>query len=231
MRCRHCLRRLRVTLLSPAGIRATLGEIGDPRAVLPLIRALDDNQELRWSITEALGALRNAHTIEPLAAALNDPQNSRMVREGAIRALAAFKDPAAARHLAGRAHNGEAAAVRFLCTVALGATKDPQAMQALPRLLRNADPLVREGAVWGLGRCGLAGAGRELHSIIRNRTERRAIRCAAAVGLGALKDEVAVNQFCDAVNDESESTEVRQGMIAGLGLSGESAALHGSWPP
>jgi HEAT repeat protein len=75
------------------GVRQTaagaLGEIGDPRAVEPLIAALmrADKWEVHWSIVEALGKIGGPQAIEALERVLNDNHMDVGVREEASRAL------------------------------------------------------------------------------------------------------------------------------------------------
>ena len=58
-----------------------LGEIGDERALGPLLAALD-RSSLREPVLESLGKIGNANTIGPLIASLADPL--RIVREVSI---------------------------------------------------------------------------------------------------------------------------------------------------
>lgn len=63
-----------------------LGEIRDPRAVDPLIAALNDrNPEVREEAAEALGKIGDPRAVEPLTGLLGDPR--REVREKAEKAL------------------------------------------------------------------------------------------------------------------------------------------------
>jgi len=70
-----------------------LGEIGDKRAVEPLIQALKDvKADVRKSAAEALGKLRDRRATEPLIQALKDVK--RDVRGSATEALAKIGEPA-----------------------------------------------------------------------------------------------------------------------------------------
>jgi HEAT repeat protein len=63
-----------------------LGEIGDPRAVGPLIGKLKDPEaHVRWQAVEALGKINGPRAVAPLIAALKDADAD--VREGATDAL------------------------------------------------------------------------------------------------------------------------------------------------
>ena len=75
------------------GVASTLGAIGDPRAVEPLIAALDNGgapqaPETRTTIIEALATIGDLRAAEPLLAALKDKY--REIRQAAARALIAL---------------------------------------------------------------------------------------------------------------------------------------------
>ena len=72
------------------GVASTLGAIGDPRAVEPLIAALDNGgapqaPETRTTIIEALATIGDLRAVGPLLAALKDKY--REIRQAAARAL------------------------------------------------------------------------------------------------------------------------------------------------
>ena len=67
-----------------------LGEIGDPKAVEPLIAALKDpDDDVREAAAEALGRIGDPRAVDPLNAALNDPDHD--VRQEAEKALARLR--------------------------------------------------------------------------------------------------------------------------------------------
>jgi HEAT repeat protein len=71
---------------SPERAAAMLGRMGDPRALQPLIEALDHREvSVRMQAASALGELRQAAAVEPLFRATRD--HSRDVRSEAARAL------------------------------------------------------------------------------------------------------------------------------------------------
>lgn len=67
---------------SPGGEAAvSLGEIGDSRAVEPLIAALKNKgYTIRWKIVDALGKIRDRRAVELLIALLKDTNESDIVR-------------------------------------------------------------------------------------------------------------------------------------------------------
>ncbi|GAH55065.1 unnamed protein product [marine sediment metagenome] len=66
-----------------------LGEIGDPKAVEPLIIVLLKNQtsDVRVAAAQALGQIGDTRAVEPLIAILEDLAEETYVRENAIEAL------------------------------------------------------------------------------------------------------------------------------------------------
>ena len=74
------------------GVAGALGTIGDPRAVEPLIAALDDGSpqlsSVRTTIIEALSAIGDPRDVEPLLVAMYDEH--RETRQAAARALVAI---------------------------------------------------------------------------------------------------------------------------------------------
>lgn len=63
-----------------------LGDLGDRRAVEPLIQALnDEDEEVRWEAADALGKIRDERAVDPLIRALNDEHED--VRSSAAEAL------------------------------------------------------------------------------------------------------------------------------------------------
>ena len=68
---------------------SVLGEICDPGAVKPLIKALDDaDSDVRSNAAEALGRIGDSRAVEPLERALNNADSG--VRKSAATALRSF---------------------------------------------------------------------------------------------------------------------------------------------
>ncbi|HYM62284.1 MAG TPA: PilT/PilU family type 4a pilus ATPase [Thermoanaerobaculia bacterium] len=87
----------------------TLGRLKDPRGVEPLIAALAD-PELRWSAVEALGRIADARALPALGKMLGDPQPN--VRIEVMQALKHFKHPQVTQALKQIATNDTNRAVR-----------------------------------------------------------------------------------------------------------------------
>ncbi len=122
-----------------------LGQMGDTRALDPLITALrDEDTVVRTEAAAALGGLADRRAVEPLIRALYDAQWE--VRSNAALSLGALADPAAIPHLI-TLLDDPSVEVRFWTARTLG---DLSAAAALPALCRlaAADPgLTPEGSV------------------------------------------------------------------------------------
>lgn len=122
-----------------------LGQIGDTRAVKPLISSLlrDRRREVRKAAARSLGQLRDARAAEPLISALRD--RVLAVREAAIAALAGMGDSRVVPQLVDALNNramwrAYPAAARALMEIA---RRDPvpELRAALPILQRRARSL------------------------------------------------------------------------------------------
>ncbi len=121
-----------------------LGEMGNSRAVEPLITALKDRDGVvRWTAAVALSAIKDPKAVEPLIAALRD--ENRGVRGDAAWALAEIKDPRAVEPLI-HALEDEDASVRRAAAWILGELKDPKAVEPLIAALKDEDKYVRGAA-------------------------------------------------------------------------------------
>jgi hypothetical protein len=161
------------------GIIEALGEIGDPKAVDPLILLLEDrNNEVRWEAALALGEIGDLRAIAPLKEALKD--RDRYVRYGAAAALEKLGwSPASHEEYAlllngkqeweSLAEMGTAAigplsvsaidlepSVRIQAVKILGRIGDQQATPSLYRALRDADGRVRWEAVLAASKAGIS---------------------------------------------------------------------------
>ena len=94
----------------------TLGKIGDPRAVEPLISALGDEAVVRSAATSALGKIGDPRAVEPLISALGDEDEG--FRCEAAAALGEIGDPRAVEPLT-RALEDESEWVRETAAEAL----------------------------------------------------------------------------------------------------------------
>ncbi|MEX2752606.1 MAG: HEAT repeat domain-containing protein [Candidatus Freyarchaeota archaeon] len=118
-----------------------LGEIGDERAVEPLIQVLDDFESLvRKRAAEALGKMKHIRAVEPLIQALQDEDVK--VRVEAAEALGKIKDERAVDPLLRLVQKGlfvgeekEASSLRVKAVWALGEIGDQRVLEPLEELL------------------------------------------------------------------------------------------------
>ena len=200
---------------------ATLGEIGDERALDGVLILLRDRELMvRLGAVVALTRIGDPRAVDGLVAALHDGDDN--MRMSAAQALGAFGDD--------RAGEGwrvpwrdRKPAVRSKAAEALGAIGDPRTVRPLVAALADREAGVREGAMDALGRIGepsvapmlasvrekdppsrRGGPGawaiadmRALDGLLAALTDTEPIvRAAAAESLGALGDERAVGPWC-----------------------------------
>jgi hypothetical protein len=127
-----------------------LGELGDPRALEPLIQALDAPPGLegtaallvRYAAAEALGDIKDTRAVDPLVRALDDPND--VVRRESAKALGKLKDPRAFEPLL-RALRTEDYQTVGGAAEGLGDFGDPRAVEPLVELLAPGRGLVVQG--------------------------------------------------------------------------------------
>ena len=165
-----------------------LGEIGDARAVEPLIAVSlqDENAGVRWGAAEALGKIGDARAIKSLMGALKDKD----VREEAIRALRRIGDVRAVKPLL-----NETEWIYYLIAtekwdevVKIG----KPAVELLIDALKDRYWNVRVCAVKALGDIGDARAVEPLIVILKRKYEDRDVREEAIRALGRIGDLRAV---------------------------------------
>ena len=179
----------------PAAAKA-LGQLGDARAVKPLLAALKDNKwswssRLRETAAEALGKLGDARAVEPLIAALKDKELSvRLAAAGALGEL------------------GHAAAVEPL-VAALERTSSPlcaTVAEALGKLgdARAVEPLI---ALW---HTILSYLGGDYTDALK----------ATARALGALKDSRSVEPLIAALGRDYDDLAMQRASTEASGPTG-----------
>ena len=157
----------------------TLGEMGDERAVAPLITALRDNE---WNVREAAEdslAMIGSPAVEPLIKALREYQIRRYV----IKVLGRIKDERVLDPLFVQLRNEE---FKDDATAALVDVGLP-AVERLTAVLNDKDRNVRKHAVLALGAIGIPEAVELL--IEATKDEEWEVRMAAIASLDAIGDE------------------------------------------
>ena len=142
--------------LGAAGVRyyaaKALGQIGDARAVEPLIAALKDDEDsyLRGESACSLGHIGDPRAVEPLIAALEDEEDL-VARNKAVEALGRIADPGAVVPLIAALDNWSWSG-RKEAAEALGKIGDPRAGATLVAALTDRDRGIREAAAQALDR-------------------------------------------------------------------------------
>jgi len=190
-----------------------LGQLGDPRAVEPLIIALqDEHPSVREAVASVLGEIGDPRAVEPLIIALQDEHPS--VREAVASALGEIGDPRAvgplhitlredqiipvledaarALGMLGTAGLGplmdalldECWEVRRVAAEVLGELGDPRAVDSLSVALRDKSARVRRSSASALGKLGDLRAIAPLSEALQDRSSH--VRSAAVEALARL---------------------------------------------
>ena len=135
------------------GAAEALREIGDKRAVEPLINVLkaDKNSHVRWGAAVALGEIGDKRAVEPLINALKADKDSR---RGAANALGELKDTRAVEPLINVLKADKDFHVRGSAANALGEIGDPRAIEPLIHALKDDNGEVRDKVANALGEIG-----------------------------------------------------------------------------
>ena len=127
-----------------------LKQIGDVRAVEPLIACLDDNDSnVRSSVVEVLGEIGDTRAVEPLIARLDD--NDGFVRYTVVKTLGEIGDTRAVEPLIARLSDERHS---IAIVEALGEIGDTRAVEPLIARLDDVDSFERRWIAKALGRIG-----------------------------------------------------------------------------
>ena len=123
------------------------------KAVEPLVEALRDrSSDVRWCAAFALGTIGSEKAVEGLIACLDDPHIE--VKYHAASSLGWIRDERAVKPLLKLLVQGSANKPRRSAAFALGNFKDKTVIGPLTQSLADADPEVRSGAAYSLGKIG-----------------------------------------------------------------------------
>lgn len=221
-----------------------LGDLGDPKAIDPLVDALKDRyRPVRDFAAEALGKLGgDPRGVEVFLEYVKDSKS--MAREEGATALGKIGDRSAAEALIALL-NDESFFVRQSAMISLGKIGDMRATEPLIPLLKDEDKDIRESASSALGSLGDVRAVEPLIQTLKDESPR--VRYHAADSLGKLGDARAVEALIEATKDKGwlgESTGgsqakkkssnnpgstprrwVRQKAIEALGTIGDARAI------
>ena len=173
-----------------------LQDIGDNRAIEPLIEALKNEHELniRWSIRRGIKKIGGENVVESLINALTDDDHK--AREAIAEALGGYRDERVVEPLIA-ALKDEEPRVREAAARALGDVNDVQAVEPLIEALKDEEPKVREAAASALEDVNDVQAVEPLIEALKD--EEKEVRGAAAKSLGGYKDERAVEPLIEAM--------------------------------
>ena len=173
-----------------------LQDIGDNRAIEPLIEALKNEHELniRWSIRRGIKKIGGENVVESLINALTDDDHK--AREAIAEALGGYRDERVVEPLIA-ALKDEEPRVREAAAGALGDVNDVQAVEPLLEALKDEEPKVRKAAASALEDVNDVQAVEPLIEALKD--EENEVRRAAAKSLGGYKDERAVEPLIEAM--------------------------------
>ena len=175
---------------------AALGDIGDPRAVEPLIVALGNpgnHASARSAAAEALGKLRDERAVQPLITALRGTRPPR-VRSAAAKALGKIGDPRAVEPLLAAHHEVGDLALDALAQIG------PCAVEPLAAALHDSQAATRLCAVRALENIGGPRTVEALTAALHD--ESTAVRKVAVRALGQVGDPRAVAPLVAALDDD-----------------------------
>jgi len=202
-----------------------LGQLGDTRAVEPLIAALheDRNSNVRQAAAEALGQLGDTRAVEPLIAALRHPIPVLYVQQAAAKALGQLGDTRATDPLVDTALRDRDLDVRQAATTALKRLRDARAVEPLIDALRDPDLDVQQAAAKTLGQLQDIQATKPLIDALQHQDLN--MRQAAAEALGQLGDTWAVTSLMGAALRDPH-LDVRRTAAKALGQLGDAQAVE-----
>jgi len=199
-----------------------LGELGDTRAVLPLMETLDSTRdpELRRSIATALGCLGSQRAVDLLIKVLRTDEDQR-VQQSAARALGQIGDERAIRPLIAFITQNM---VHLAAGEAIAQFGTP-ALQALLEELEHGyyQPLARQSLVKALGYFRQEEALTRLLAVLTDEDEHPLVRSGAAQSLGIQRDQRASKPLM-ALLESDEPSSLRASCALALGAIGDQQA-------
>ncbi len=181
-----------------------LGDLGDRRAVNPLIELLgDDNRYVRREAAKSLGKIGDEHAIPALINALKD--EDRYGREGAAEGLGGMGEKAFSSLI--RAIKDEDWHVRMGAAIAFRIIGDKNALKVLIPAMKDENRFVRREVIKSLGRIGD-------HSVIDTliaalKDPDRSVRLRAVSALSKCNDKRVIEPLIEALNDEDSGVRLR----------------------
>jgi HEAT repeat protein/S1-C subfamily serine protease len=172
-----------------------LGQIGDTRAVEPLLKAMEsEDRWIRRAAAAALEKMNDERVIKPLMwHLLEDNEEDTEVRRSAAKALARMRPLEAIESLA-QALKDSSLGVRLEAGYALGRIGEP-AIDVLIEARHDADSRVRDSAVAALGNIGGRRARSQLTSILEDENEESTVKLTAIQALSKIGDSESIAEL------------------------------------
>ncbi|MFH1963564.1 MAG: HEAT repeat domain-containing protein [bacterium] len=202
-----------------------LGEIGDRRAIEPLIKKLKDvNLTQQWmlpQVIEAVGKLKGEEAIPYLIGFLQQEgaplSDGSSLAEGEIAsvttsALVNIGTPCVPSLIKALDHGNDMA--RANATLALGQLKDKRAVPALTAMLKNEEWYVRSAAVIALGEIADKSALEPLASIAMG-DKNEDVRVYASNALGKIDDNEVIKFLMIALDDPNPDIQFNSALALG----------------
>ncbi|NYZ78316.1 HEAT repeat domain-containing protein [Candidatus Micrarchaeota archaeon] len=156
------------------------------------------NWRARLNSVEALGQIRHESAVEPLTQALKD--EDWQVEKAAAEALVKIGEPAASHLIQTLLKDGQWQ-VREAAARVLGKIKHESAVEPLAEALKDEDWRVKEAATRALGQMGEPALPYLIQTL---KHKNRDVRSSAAIALGEIKRESAVEPLAEALKDKDE---------------------------
>jgi HEAT repeat protein/energy-coupling factor transporter ATP-binding protein EcfA2 len=179
------------------GFLVYLGQLGDPRAIDPLLRMLQDkDSDVRLNAAGALGGMGNPRGVDPLLRALHDKDgNVRLNAAGALVQLGDQSLDPLIRTLRDKDRD-----VRTYVAWALGQLGDPRAIDPMLQALQDKEGDVRRNVAWALGQLGDP---RAIDPMLQALQDKEGdVRRNVAWALGQLGDPRAIDFLLQTLQDE-----------------------------
>lgn len=172
-----------------------LGQIGDTRAIVPLLKALESKDKwVRRAAARALEGMENELIIQPLMGhLLPKDEDDDEVRRSAAKALARMQPVEAIEHLA-EALKDTSLGVRLDAGYALGRIGEP-AIAVLIKARYDTDSKVRDSAVAALGNIGGELVKGELIGVLRDKNEESTVKLTAIQALYKIGDSESIAEL------------------------------------
>lgn len=172
-----------------------LGEMGDVRAVEPLLAALKGDESIRISAIKALGQIGDTRAVETLVAA-RASKDEKTAKAG-LEALRQLGPAGVDAVIAVFQNTEEETVFRVMAAQALGQIGDPRAFEPLLATFQEDDPTgwLGEAAAEALGALGDSRAFDPLMATLNDKDADEALREASAKALGYLGDLRAVESL------------------------------------